>query len=144
MISVDSSPLNVFFLTMIAASTLETVATDVILIMTMMIIDESANLAEVVDKVRVDLEDNRLGKRGDKDVPDLFLLEMCCKIFEPLSASSTKIKTAFSLKLTTPTSSQFLTASARAILNWLWHCRISGTLSITMRTFFIDTTLEEI
>ena len=55
--------------------------------MTMMIIDESANLAEVVDKVRVDLEDDRLGKRGDKDVSDLFLLEMCCKIFEPLSAS---------------------------------------------------------
>ena len=43
---------------MIATSTLEIVATDVILIMTMMIIDESANLAEVVDKVRVDLEDD--------------------------------------------------------------------------------------
>ena len=72
---------------MIATSTLEIVATDMISIMTMMIIDESADLAEVVDKVRVDLEDNRLGKRGDKDVPDLFLLEIGCKIFEPLSAS---------------------------------------------------------
>ena len=72
---------------MIATSTLEIVATDMILIMTMMIIDESADLAEVVDKVRVHLENNRLGKRGDKDVPDLFLLEIGCKIFEPLSAS---------------------------------------------------------
>ena len=72
---------------MIATSTLEIVATDKILIMTMMIIEGSADLAEVVDKVRVHLENNRLGKRGDKDVPDLFLLEMCCKIFEPLSAS---------------------------------------------------------
>ena len=72
---------------MIVTSTLEIVASNMILIMTMMIIDESADLAEVVDKVRVDLEDNRLGKRGDKDVPDLFLLEIGCKIFEPLSAS---------------------------------------------------------
>ena len=72
---------------MIVTSTLEIVASNMILIMTMMIIDESADLAEVVDKVRVHLENNRLGKRGDKDVPDLFLLEMCCKIFEPLSAS---------------------------------------------------------
>ena len=72
---------------MIATSTLEIVATDMILILAVMIIDESANLAEVVDKVRVDLENNRLGKRGDKDVPDLFLLEMCCKIFEQLCAS---------------------------------------------------------
>ena len=72
---------------MIATSTLEIVATDMISIMTMMIIDESADLAEVVDKVRVHLENNRLGKRGDKDVPDLFLLEIGCKIFEPLSAS---------------------------------------------------------
>ena len=78
-----TSTLEIVF-TMIATSTLEIVATDMTLIMTMMIIDESANLAEVVDKVRVDLEDYRLGKRGDKDVPDLFLLEMCCKIFEPL------------------------------------------------------------
>ena len=72
---------------MIVTSTLEIVASNMILIMTMMIIDESADLAEVVDKVRVHLENNRLGKRGDKDVPDLFLLEMCCKIFEPLCAS---------------------------------------------------------
>ena len=43
---------------MIATSTVEIVATDMTLIMTMMIIDESANLAEVVDKVRVDLEDD--------------------------------------------------------------------------------------
>ena len=69
---------------MIATSTLEIVATDMISIMPMMIIDESADLAEVVDKVRVHLENNRLGKRGDKDVPDLFLLEMCCKISKPL------------------------------------------------------------
>ena len=123
---------------MIATSTLEIVATNIILILTMVIVDESANLAEVVDKVRVDLENNRLGKRGDKDVPDLFLLEMCCKISEPLFASLQK---TFSLKSTTPTSSQFLTASARAILNWLWHWRISGTLSIRMVTFFIDKTL---
>ena len=72
---------------MIVTSTLEIVASNMILIMTMMIIDESADLAEVVDKVRVHLENNRLGKRGDKDVPDLFLLEIGCKIFEPLSAS---------------------------------------------------------
>ena len=72
---------------MIVTSTLEIVVSNMILIMTMMIIDESADLAEVVDKVRVHLENNRLGKRGDKDVPDLFLLEIGCKIFEPLSAS---------------------------------------------------------
>ena len=43
---------------MIATSTLEIVATDKILIMTMMIIEGSADLAEVVDKVRVHLENN--------------------------------------------------------------------------------------
>ena len=60
---------------MIATSTLEIVATDMTLIMTMMIIDESGNLAEVVDKVRIDFQNNRFWEAGNKDISDLLILE---------------------------------------------------------------------